>query len=313
MSQPLKPPALRTGDAIRIVSLASPVEEDLLAKGCGELERLGYGVKIDRSDVLSRDGFFAGSASSRFGALKEAVNETGSRAILCSRGGYGSNYLIEELSAAWMAPKILLGHSDITSLQMCLWQRFGWVTLHGPMVAAGFANGAGAPSGYDRASLLHSLTETSRGWTVDLKGEAMVAGSAEGTVLGGCLTLVETTLGTPWELDTHGAILALEDRGMKPYQVDRAVMHLKQAGKLKALAGVVLGDFPGCDGAAGSESVREVARRIFTPLGVPVVWGAAIGHTVRPMLTLPLGVRAQLRVFGESGTQLEILEPACVG
>ena len=93
------------------------------------------------------------------------------------------------------------------------------------MVASSLAYGAGAPKGYDHDSLLHALAETKIGWLLDLKGEPLVPGSVEGLLLGGCLTLVETTLGTPWELDTHGAILVLEDRGMKPYQVDRALMH----------------------------------------------------------------------------------------
>jgi muramoyltetrapeptide carboxypeptidase len=183
---------------------------------------------------------------------------------------------------ALASPKILLGHSDITSLQICLWQKFGWVTLYGPMVASTLAYGSGAPKGYDRDSLLRALTETKSGWLLDLKAQPIIPGTVEGVLLGGCLTLVETTLGTPWELDTHGAILVLEDRGMKPYQVDRALMHLKQAGKFRAVAGIILGDFPECEAPAGSESVKDVAHRILAPLGVPVVWGAPVGHTERP-------------------------------
>jgi muramoyltetrapeptide carboxypeptidase len=313
MPQPLKPPALRPGDAIRILSLASPVDGDALKKGCEELQRLGFTPKVDCPSALAHEGFFAGAASARVSALKESLAEHASRAIICSRGGYGSNYLLDGLSVALASPKILLGHSDITSLQICLWEKFQWVTLYGPMVASGIAAGAGVAKGYDRDSLLHALTETRNGWHVDLRGEPLVPGSVEGVILGGCLTLVQTTLGTPWELDTHGSILVLEDRGMKPYQVDRALMHLKQAGKFKAVAGIILGDFPECDAPAGTESVRDVAHRVLSPLGVPVVWGAAIGHTQRPMLTLPLGVRAHLSVSGTASgeTQLEILEPAC--
>jgi muramoyltetrapeptide carboxypeptidase len=205
-----------------------------------------------------------------------------------------------------------LGHSDITSLQICLWQKFGWVTLHGPMVASDLAHGADAPNGYDRESLLKAVSETQKGWSVSLNGQSMVAGSATGILLGGCLTLVQTSLGTPWELDTQGAILILEDRGMKPYQIDRAFMHLKQAGKLKSVAGIILGDFPECEASAETGAVRSIAQRVLGSLGVPIVWGAAIGHTARPMLTLPLGVRAHVTV-GDTceGAGLEILEPAC--
>ena len=314
MPQPLKPAALRPGDAVRILSLASPVEECLLTKGCAEIERLGYAVEVDRASTLAREGYFAGSTSSRLAALKEALAEPSSRAIFCSRGGYGSNYLLGDLSVAFSSPKIILGHSDITSLQICLWQKFGWVTLHGPMVASDFANGEGLLKGYDRGSLLNALSETQEGWSVDLHGESMVPGSAGGVLLGGCLTIVQTSLGTPWELDTQGAILVLEDRGMKPYQVDRALLHLKQAGKLNSVAGIVLGDFPECEGAAETGTIKNIARRILEPLGIPIVWGAAIGHTEKPMLTLPLGVRAHLTVagMGDKGTRLEILEPACV-
>lgn len=312
MPQPFKPPALRPGDTVRILSVASPVEECLLARGCAEVERLGYPVRMDSAAALARDGYFAGSTPSRLAALKEALAEPASRAIFCSRGGYGSNYLLGGLSVALSSPKILLGHSDITSLQMFLWQKFGWVTLYGPMVASGLANGTDAPNGYDRESLLRALSETRKGWSIDLHGECMFQGLAEGVLLGGCLTLVQTTLGTPWELDTHGAILILEDRGMKPYQVDRALTHLKQAGKLKSVAGIILGDFPECEPAAQTEPVKSIAQRILEPLGIPIVWAAAVGHTARAMLTLPLGVRAYLTVdSANGGTRLEILEPAC--
>jgi muramoyltetrapeptide carboxypeptidase len=123
------------------------------------------------------------------------------------------------------------------------------------------------------------------------------------------LTLVETAIGTQWDLQTDDAILVLEDRGMKPWQVDRGLMHLKQAGKFANVRGIVLGDFPECDApVAGSSTVRDVCRRILGPLGVPTIFGAPIGHTMRPMLTVPLGVQA--RLSAKQAGVLEILEPA---
>ena len=309
MPAPLKPAALRPGDSIRIVSLASPVEEERLRKGCDELAKLGYDPKLDRESVLARDGFFAGSTAGRFAALKEALSETSTRAVICSRGGYGSNYLLEGLSVALTSPKLFIGYSDLTSLHIFLWQKFRWATLYGPMVAAGLDKGAGAPEGYDRESLLRAITETKQGWVMDLKGEVLSPGAAEGTLLGGCLTMIETSLGAPWELETHGAILILEDRAMKPWQVDRALMHLKQAGKFRGVAGVILGEFPESAAPAGSETVKEVARRILGPLGIPVVWGAPIGHCSRPMLTLPIGIRARLSTDGSG--EVETIESAC--
>jgi muramoyltetrapeptide carboxypeptidase len=310
MPQPLKPPALRPGDAIRVLSLSSPVEEARVQSGCEELTRLGYKPSFDRTSVLARDGFFAGSAADRLAALKQALADSAVQGVCFTRGGYGANYLLEDLSVALAKPKILLGYSDLTSLQIFLWQKFRWVGFYGPMVASGFDKGAGAAQGYDRDSLVRALTETKQEWSIDLQGEALASGKKEGILLGGCLTLVETTLGTPWELDTSGAILVLEDRGMKPWQVDRALMHLKQTGKLRGIAGIILGDFPECEGPAGSETVKDVARRILVPLGCPIVWGAPIGHTQRAILTLPLGVRARLSTDGSP--RLEILESACI-
>jgi muramoyltetrapeptide carboxypeptidase len=310
MPQTLKPEALRPADAVRILSLASPVDPPRLQRGIEEITRLGYTPKLDVERVLARGDFFAGSAADRGAALKEALTETSTRGIFCSRGGYGSNYLLDGLSVALANPKVLVGYSDLTSLQIFLWQKFRWIAFYGPMAAAGLDKGPNVDDGYDSETLTRALTETKTGWTIPLVGtEAIMPGSADGILLGGCLTLIETALGTPWELDTHGAILLLEDRGMKPWQVDRALMHLKQAGKLRGVSGVLLGEFPECHGPAGTESVLAVARRILGTLGFPVVWGAAVGHTPQPMLTLPLGVRARLKA--DETSQLEILEPAC--
>ncbi len=309
MPQPLKPPALRSGDTIRVLSLSSPVAEERVKSGCDELARLGYTPKLDRDEVLAKHGFFAGSAESRCSALKAALAEKATQAIVCTRGGYGSNYLLDCLRVEGAEPKILCGFSDITSLHSYLWQKFRWVTLYGPMVAAGLDRGADAPEGYDPESFTRALTESKQSWSIPLKGESITAGSAEGALLGGCLNLVETTIGTPWELDTRGSILILEDRGMKPWQVDKALMHLKQAGKLRGVTGMVLGDFPESNPPVGTESVKDVATRILVPLGIPIVFGAPIGHTSRPMLTLPLGVQARLSADGEG--RLEILESAC--
>ncbi len=125
------------------------------------------------------------------------------------------------------------------------------------------------------------------------------------------MTLLEATIGTPWELDTKDSILVLEDRAMKPYQVDRVLMHLKQAGKFEGVRGIVLGDFPESEPTvAGAPTVREVCARILRPFGVPIVFGVPVGHTLRPMLTIPLGIKARLDADGE-GT-LEFLEPAVV-
>jgi muramoyltetrapeptide carboxypeptidase len=311
---PLKPRALRPGDAIRVIAPSSPVEAEKLEQGIAELERLGYRVNRD-SRVLSRDGYFAGSVADRVKEFLAAFGEPETRAVICARGGYGSNYLLDELLGEidyvkeMSPPKMLIGYSDVTSLQVFLWEKCGWVTLYGPMVAAGFDAGENSASGYDRGSFEQAISTTTSGWTAKLDGETVVRGTAEGTVLGGCLTLILSTLGTPWAINSKGAILALEDRGMKPWQVDRALMHLKQAGKLDRVAGLLFGDFPECEGPAGSATVHDVISRVTQKFDVPVVWKAPFGHTERPMLTIPLGVRA--RLTANASPTLEFLEAAC--
>jgi len=303
-----KPKALVGGARIAVFAPASPGNEARLTAGVAELRRLGFSAEMPESH--QPEGYFAASAEARRAEFVKLLNDPGVNALVGSRGGYGSNYLLDaKLASAVGEPKAVMGFSDLTSLQIFLWEQRRWVTFYGPMVAAGFDGGAGAAGGYDEKSMRLSISETGRGWKTSLRGEALVSGEAEGRLLGGAVTLVEATFGTPWELDTRGAILILEDRGMKPYQVDRVLMHFKQAGKLDGVAGIVLGDFPDCEPAvAGSPTVRDVCSRILGRLGVPVVFGAAVGHTLRPMLTLPLGVNARLHAQRD-GT-LEILEAA---
>jgi muramoyltetrapeptide carboxypeptidase len=303
-----KPPALKPGAKIRVVLPASPARGDVIERGLAQLRRLGYSPNAPRI-ATKEDGYFAGETKRRAEEFLAALADPGAGAIISVRGGYGSTCLVDALAARRkLPPRILLGFSDLTALCVYLWQAHRWVTFHGPMVAAGFDCGPGAPGGYDENSFRRAVTQTKGGWTLDLEGETITAGEARGVLLGGCLTLIQCTLGTPWELDTRGAILVLEDRGMRPYQVDRVLTHLRQAGKLRGVRGVILGEFPECPSPPDSPSVRKVCARILGELKVPVIWGAPIGHTSRPMLTLPLGVRAKLVAKGSG--QLEILEPA---
>jgi muramoyltetrapeptide carboxypeptidase len=305
--EPRKPKALRAGARLAVISPASPGDEEQASRGLLELEQLGFA--IERRRCSQSEGYFAAPITERRAELVRALTDDRIDGIISVRGGYGSNYLLDErLDADLSEPKCLIGYSDLTSLQIFLWQRCRWTSVYGPMLAA-LAAGAGNENGYDRELLLNAIAKADGGWLVPLSGETLSSGAAEGRLLGGCMTLVETTLGSPWELDTRDAILLLEDRGMKPWQVDRALMHLKQARKFDRVRGIVLGDFPDCEPPiAGSPDVRDVCVRILSPLGIPIVINAPVGHTRRAMLTLPLGVRARLRAKGE-GT-LEILEPA---
>jgi muramoyltetrapeptide carboxypeptidase len=307
---PRKPKVLRSGARLSIFAPASPADETRVSAGIAELKREGFSV--EGAIARTAEGYFAASAAERRAELLSKLTDDRMDGLIALRGGYGSNYLLDEgLADSLAESKSVIGFSDLTSLQIFLWQQRGWVTFYGPMVAAGFDAGAGAPGGYDEASFRSAVCSTEGGWSVALRGEAMVRGETEGRVLGGAMTLVEATLGTPWELDTRDAILVLEDRAMKPYQVDRVLMHFKQAGKFDGVRGIVLGEYPECEPPiAESPTVRDVCARILGSLGVPIVFGAPVGHTLRPMLTLPLGVEARLRAKGEG--VLEILEAAVV-
>jgi muramoyltetrapeptide carboxypeptidase len=310
LQRPQKPRELKAGSHLAVIAPASPADPAKAQAGRKELQRLGFVVEPLPSQTS--EGYFAASGKWRSEEFVRSMKDKRVDGVVAMRGGYGSNYLMEGVSRVSLGPaKCVIGFSDLTTLQIFLWERCGWVTIHGPMVAAGLDAGPGVEGGYDEESFVTAVRKTDSGWVIPMKGETIKAGEAEGTLLGGCMTLVETTIGTPWELETRGAILVLEDRGMKPWQVDRALMHLKQAGKFDGIRGLVLGDFPECaPPMAGSPTVRDVCRRILGALGVPVVFGAPVGHTQRPMLTVPLGVKARLSAKGEG--VLEVLEPAVV-
>jgi muramoyltetrapeptide carboxypeptidase len=309
MPKPRKPPALTFGSTVRVIAPASGAKDERVKRGCENLARLDYRVQ-ERVADREPDGYFSAPLKARLAEFRDAFARPDVRGIFCTRGGYGSAELLDNLKPERLAePKVFCAFSDLTSVHIYLWQKLRWVTFYGPLIAGGFAAGANATNGYDPDSFMCAMTATHSGWSTPLLGETLVRGSAAGTLLGGCVTLLQTSIGTPWELDTRGAILLLEDVQVKPYQLDRMLLHLKQAGKFKGVRGIVLGDFPECEAPDGSNvSVKDVCHRILGPLRIPIVYGAPVGHTLRPMLTIPFGVRARLNASGEGS--LDILEPA---
>ncbi len=309
MPKLLKPPALVPGSTIAVVAPASSANEERIVRGCETLESLDYRVKRHVSKRIP-DGYLSAPLAERRKELQNALSSPEVRAVVCSRGGYGSAEILDGLKTAGLKqPKIFCAFSDLTSVHIFLWQKLRWVTFYGPLVAGGFDAGPNATGGFDPDSFMWAMTATNSGWSVPLEGETFTRGNAEGTLLGGCITLIETSIGTPWELDTRGSILLLEDRGLKPYQLDRMLLHLKQAGKFVGVRGIVLGEFPESEAPEGSSvTVADVCRRILGPLRIPIVYGAPVGHTARPMLTMPLGVRAKLHAVGVG--RIDILEPA---
>ena len=306
----LKPRALRRGDTVAVIAPASHFHRDAFNAGCDALRSLGYLPVYDNS-IFDRELYFAGSTERRVRELEQAFEDDAVQAIVCARGGYGSNYLLEKVDISKIAahPKIFVGYSDLTSLMTSFYDRTGLVTFHGPMVAKDFAKS----DGVDLPSWRFALEQPSAFHPAGNRTlEPLAAGKAEGILYGGCLSMLAESLGTPYEIQTSGTILFIEDVGAKPYQIDRMLMHLKLAGKLSQVRGLVFGEMlDSVPAAAPDYTLEEIIMRVVRDLGVPVAYGLGSGHVSRQNITLPMGVNASLSV-DTSSVKLEILEPATI-
>lgn len=306
--QLVKPPALRPGDTVGIVAPASNIKQADHKAGCEALRRAGYRPYYLDS-ILDLDLYFAGSVERRVRELEGMFERDDVRAIVCARGGYGTNYLLNQLDLEKIEahPKIFVGYSDITSLLTHFTDVAGLVTFHGPMAAKDWAH----QGGVDLASWQSTLSQ-SIPWDVPLNSEAtgLVDGKAQGMLYGGCLSILVASLGTPYEIKTAGTILFLEDVAAKPFQIDRMLMQLKLAGHLEAVQGIVFGEMLNCTQAPTQDySLHEVIVRIVGNLGIPVAFGVKSGHVTSGNITLPFGVQASLSVKNRQIT-LKILESA---
>jgi muramoyltetrapeptide carboxypeptidase len=306
----IKPPALRHGDTIGIIAPASNIKRELLDTGCNALRNLGY-KPFYLDSILERDLYFAGFVERRARELDEMFSRDDVRAIVCARGGYGANYLLNTINLEKIKahPKIFVGYSDIATLLTYILDSTGLVTFHGPMVTKDFAHA----DGVDLTSWESALTGTSE-WTLNIGPESgtkpLSPGSAEGILYGGCLSMLVASLGTPYEIHTAGTILFIEDVATKPYQIDRMLMQLKLAGKFDGVRGIVFGEMLDC--AQNKEqdySLEDVVLRVVGDLGVPAAYGLRSGHVSRGNITLPFGVRAAVDV-GKNEGSLRILESA---
>lgn len=308
----IKPAALSPGDNLGIVAPASYFKREDFEAGCAALRQLGYNPVYDQS-IFDRDLYFAGSADRRVRELESMFERDDIKAIVCARGGYGSNYLLPGIDIRKIAahPKALIGYSDNTSLLTYLCDAANVVTFHGPMVAKDFAKSGGV----DLDSWKSSLGGREN-WSLDFDLNSgvkpLVEGSAEAVLYGGCLSMLVESLGTPYEIRTEGTVLFIEDVAAKPYQIDRMLMHLKLAGKLAGVRGIIFGEMIECIQSANQGyTLEEVVTRAVADLGIPVAYGLPSGHVSRQNMTLPIGVSVLLNV-GPSGASLEFLEPATV-
>jgi muramoyltetrapeptide carboxypeptidase len=306
-SSRVRPPSLRRGDTIGIIAPASAIKEAALIKGCETLIRMGY-KPVYEDSILKHNLYFAGTAERRLQELHSMFKDEDVRAILCARGGYGANYLVDALDLALIRkhPKIIIGYSDTTSLLTLLCDEANLIVFHGPMAAKDFAE----EEGIDIASWESALTGATSWQVTDSGAKGLAAGEAEGVFYGGCLPMLTATLGTRHEIQTAGTILFLEDVGSKPYQIDRMLIQLQQAGKFQGVRGIVFGEMNDCmQHPQQTYTLEEVVLRIVGNLGVPVAYGLRSGHVTQRNITLPIGVTASLVVNGNQA-HLQFLEPA---
>jgi muramoyltetrapeptide carboxypeptidase len=311
-SRRIKPRTLRPGDKIGIVAPASNVKRETLEAGCDGLRRAGYEPFYFES-ILERDLYFAGSVNRRARELEDMFVRDDIRAIVCARGGYGSNYLLPmpdsktlDLKKIAAHPKIFVGYSDLTSLLTTFADVANFVTFHGPMVAKDFA----LADGVDLASWQNALSGSANWEIAEGSGaKPLVTGDAEGILYGGCLSILVAALGTPYDIHTEETILFIEDIAAKPFQIDRMLMQLKLAGKLKDVRGIVFGEMLDCRQSPTQDyTLEQVVLRVVGDLGIPVAFGLRSGHVSRANITLPFGVRARLEVGDQ--VSLKILESA---
>ena len=301
-----KPPRLRPGDCIGVISPAAGVDAERLRRGCQALEELGFVVRLGEH-VLARHRFLAGTDAQRAHELSAMFHDPTVKAIFCSRAGYGSGRLLPRLDFRLLAqrPKIFLGYSDVTLLLNAFVQQAGLVCFHGPLVAGEFADGLSARSQSHLLGLLSHGTGQAR-----LAFPTVIrSGMAEGRLLGGCLSVLTASLGTPFAAETRGCVLFLEDVGERPYRVDRMLTQLKQAGKLDGLAGVIFGEMSRCWEEPGELGpLLAVVEDIFADSAYPVGFGLPAGHGGENF-ALPLGTRVRLDTERQ---ELRFLEPAVI-
>jgi len=298
-----KPSRLRAGARVGVVAPAGCIERKSLDAGVVAIRAAGFEVELS-PNIFANNGYLAGRAEDRAKDLLDFFRRREIDAIFCARGGFGSVQMLPHLNREIGGhPKIFLGYSDVTILLNWLRQFCGMVTFHAPMVAMDLARGLSAAS---KAHFWSLLMGEMSGWKIGL-GEVIRQGKVESELIGGCLSMVVTTLGTPYEIDTRGKLLFLEDVGEKPYRVERMLTHLKMAGKLNDVAGVLFGDFTDCE-SDGPRGIREVIIDMFHDVPYPVVMGMRAGHGPENF-ALPLGIK--MRLDGNSAN-LEMLETPVV-
>lgn len=304
-----KPRRLAQGSRIAVVAPASPFDRKSFDDGIVGLEQVGL-IPTWNESVFDRSGFVAGTPEIRAAAIRQALEDPSIDAVIAVRGGYGSAQLLPLLdpSAIREAGKPIIGYSDITALLTFVTLDSGLVSFHGPMLEARLARGS---EGYDRASFERALFRTEAMGEFEAPSvEAITTGDFSGPILGGTVTQLLGSLGTPYAFDPpQGYVLFFDEVGERPYRIDRMVLQLRQSGLLARAGAVVVGELPRCDEPGGAFTARATIADAFGDFPGPVLFGFPSGHTVSPQQTIPFGVRARV-VADQRAPRLIIEEPA---
>ena len=307
-----KPPALRPGAMLAVVSPASTPKQELVERGIAELEALGYGVKLGKYALAGGPLYYAGSVAERLEDLHAAFADNAIDGIICTRGGWGSAELLPHLDRELIRanPKAFIGYSDHTSLHSWFQNEVNLTSFYGPMVASDF----GREDGVDLTSWRKVFGGES-GWSLEAEDGLRVVkpGVVEGRLLGGCISILAAGLGTAYAAQLGGSVLFLEDIGTKPYQWDRMLLHLRYSGRLEDVRGIVFGNMEQCVAAEEQELLDRAIVHGLRGFAGPVAIGLRCGHVDGANRALPLGVGVRLDLSDAANPRLTFLEAAVSG
>jgi muramoyltetrapeptide carboxypeptidase len=301
---------VRPGATIALVAPASAFPRVEFDKGVAELRRLGFDAVWD-DRIFESDGFVAGLPAVRAESLNDALRNPRVDAIMSVRGGYGSVQILPLVDLAeWQRRRTaFVGYSDVTSIHTVINQAAGLVSIHGPMLEGRISRG---PEAYDPTSFLTALLDHPVGEITSPNAAVLSPGAdVAGPILGGTLTQLVASLGTPYAFDPPaGHILFLDEVGERPYRLDRMLTQLKFAGILARAAAVVFNELPRCDEPGGAVTARDTVRNALAGFPGPVLFGVPSGHASGESVTLPFGVRTRVVT---SGAPRLIVEEAAAG
>lgn len=307
----LKPPAVPTGSRVAVIAPASSANPERIEQGIAALRTRGFNPVPGQHALGKHPPYFSGTAAERLADLHAAFADPEVRAIFTTRGGYGSNYLLDglDLDLIRANPKPLISYSDLTAVQTWLLDKIGLPAFHGPLVAGDFSRDNGVHDASLQAALTGSLVEVGPAEGLRILKPGKNSKRASGTLYGGCLTLLTASLGTPFAPQTEGKLLFLEDVAAKPYQIDRMLRQLILAGKLEGVTGIIFGEMLDCASPnTAPDFLDQVILRVLDWFEGPIATGLRSGHVSGPNVTLPFGTRAEFTL--EPEPQLRCLESA---